>query len=140
MDRYKIEFFVNISHEFRTPLTLIIGSLEVLLDGKRNLDPKVREHCEVMLRNAQRLLRLINQLLDVSKLEAGKMRLRARRGDLGAAVRQIAASFSSLAERKRIQFDVDSVGDGVEAYFDRDKLDKIVVNLLSNAFRFTESA
>ncbi|MBD0255466.1 MAG: response regulator, partial [Cytophagales bacterium] len=141
MDRLKSQFFANISHEFRTPLTLIIG-----LAGKEGaaLPPERAHDHAVILRNAHRLLRLINQLLELSRLEAGSARLRARPADLMPFLRQIAASFTSLAGQKRIRFtgNGSALPDGpgavpVHLYFDGEKLEQVVTNLLSNAFKFT---
>lgn len=142
MDQLKSRFFANISHEFRTPLTLIKGPLQA---AEKNLDIyKTREvtipakYIRVMRLNADRLLRLVNQLLDLSKLEGGKMHLRAAEGDLGHFVRVVAASFESLADRKQINYRIDLPADPLIAWFDPDKLEKILINLLSNAFKFTK--
>ncbi len=141
MDRLKSQFFANISHEFRTPLTLIIG-----LAGKEGaaLPPERAHDHAVILRNAHRLLRLINQLLELSRLEAGSARLRARPADLVPFLRQIAASFASLAAQKRIRFtgngNASPDGPGavpVQLCFDGEKLEQVVTNLLGNAFKFT---
>ncbi|HEX8531602.1 MAG TPA: ATP-binding protein, partial [Cytophagales bacterium] len=141
MDRLKSQFFANISHEFRTPLTLIIG-----LAGKEAppLPPERAHDHAVILRNAHRLLRLINQLLELSRLEAGSARLRARPADLMPFLRQIAASFTSLAAQKRIRFtgNGSALPDGpgavpVHLYFDGERLEQVVTNLLGNAFKFT---
>ncbi|MDJ0838315.1 MAG: SpoIIE family protein phosphatase [Acidobacteriota bacterium] len=138
MDRLKTEFFSNVSHEFRTPLTLIIGPLESrVAEAARDGDETERRRHEVMLRNARRLLRLINQLLDISKLEAGKMRLKARPGDPAGFARPIIAAFRSLADKKELSLEmVDETG-GAILYFDPEKLEKILFNLISNAFQFT---
>lgn len=137
LDELKTQFFANVSHEFRTPLTLIIGPLETMLSGGLEEDPK-RNHMrhEVMLRNARRLLRLINQLLDITKLEAGKMRMLARPGDLAKFTKPIVYAFHSLAEKKNIHLSIDLAQD-VEVYFDREKIEKVLFNLLSNAFNYT---
>ena len=136
MDHLKSRFFTNVSHEFRTPLTLTIGPLEDLLQGDALPAPS-REKVDLALRNSRRLLRLINQLLDVAKLEAGEMRLRAHRQDLVTFVQDVAQYFVSLAERRHIRFRVIAPDAAVPVYFDPDKLEQIVVNLLSNAFKFT---
>jgi len=143
IDRMKSRFFANISHEFRTPLTLILGPLEKLLSDK--VEETVKKQFRVMLRNGRRLLRLINQLLDLSKLEAGSMSLKTRPENIIPLLKGIVLSFSSLAERKRItlRFQPPQPSEGSEpsegliVYVDRDKLEKIVSNLLSNAFKFT---
>jgi signal transduction histidine kinase/DNA-binding response OmpR family regulator len=135
IDRVKSRFFANISHEFRTPLTLILGPLEKLL--AENVQEPVKKQYRLMLRNGRRLLRLINQLLDLARLEAGSMSLKARPENLVQLLKGIVLSFSSLAERKQITLKFEASEHSISAYVDRDKLEKIVSNLLSNAFKFT---
>ena len=136
LDRLKARFFANISHEFRTPLTLVLGPIENL--RQRLADDETKQELSMMQRNAQRLLRLINQLLDLSRLEAGKLKLEARPDDLLAFLKGVVFSFESLAEQKGItlQFQFPENLPSV-VYFDADKLEKVFVNLLSNAFKFT---
>jgi signal transduction histidine kinase/ligand-binding sensor domain-containing protein/DNA-binding response OmpR family regulator len=137
LDHAKSRFFANVSHEFRTPLTLTIGPLEDLrarLD--RTLDEPPRE-LDMALRNARRLLRLVNQILDVAKLEAGQMKLRARRQDLVVFTRGVAAAFAEVANQKRIALSVTATPATVPMWFDTDALEKVLANLLSNAFKFT---
>ncbi len=135
MDRIKSNFFANISHEFRTPLTLIKGPLQEMAEGRFQGD--YQKYYRIMLRNSERLLKLVNQLLDLSKLESGRIQLQLERGDAGRFITAIAYSFESLAARKQIRYSVE-VGEGLQsALFDRDKLEKILSNLLSNAFKFT---
>ncbi len=135
LDHLKSNFFANLSHEFRTPLTLILGPAEQELDkapeetSKRNL--------QLIKRNAQRLLRLINQLLDLSRLESGKAQLQAAPHELVEFLKGLTMSFASLAERKRIALQFHSQAEKLLVYFDQDKLEKIFYNLLSNAFKFT---
>ncbi len=142
LDRAKTRFFANVSHELRTPLTLTIGPLEdVRAQLAESTVPALASHdavsrIDMALRNARRLFRLVNQILDVSKLEAGGTHLRARRGDLVAFVRGIASAFEAIAERKQINFQVDAP-DEVVVWFDPDALEKLLANLLSNAFKFT---
>lgn len=135
LDRLRSIFFANISHEFRTPLTLIVSPLEQLLRG--GLQDSLQKYYGIMLRNARRLLELVNQLLDLSKLEAGKMQLQVSQSDLGQFVRAIAYAFESLAVRKQIHFEVQTPEAPVSGWFDRDKVEKILNNLISNAFKFT---
>jgi signal transduction histidine kinase/DNA-binding response OmpR family regulator len=130
----KSRFFANISHEFRTPLTLLLGPLEELLEDP---DRKEKEMIRMMHRNASRLLLLDNQLLDLSKLESGKLKLEVEKSDIISAVKGMVMSFQSLAEKKRIAFNYNFQLPELQAYFDHDKLEKIVYNLLSNAFKFT---
>ena len=143
LDIMKSRFFANISHEFRTPLTLILAPLKKLLSGK----PEARKGegavtiglntAKLMERNADRLLRLINQLLDLSKLESGNMILEIKRGDILQFIRDMALSFTALAEYKKISYNIDIPPKKLEAYFDLETVEKIVYNLLSNAFKFT---
>lgn len=135
LDRVKSHFFANISHEFRTPLTLILGPLEKLIAEAREID--LQQQYQVMRRSGQRLLNLINQLLDISKLESGSMTLRASCQDVVSLLRRIVNSFISLAERKHLTLEFKPADETIMAYVDQDKLEKIVNNLLSNAFKFT---
>ena len=134
MDGVKARFFANISHEFRTPLTLILGPVQDALRTGRLLDER---HLDVVHRSARRLLRLINQLLDLSRFDGGHMEIRPRQGDIAAFLRKITLSFASRADReaKMLTFSVEP--QCIIGGFDGDKLDKIVSNLLSNAFKFT---
>ncbi|MDF1572899.1 MAG: ATP-binding protein [Bacteroidales bacterium] len=137
VDQLKSRFFTNISHEFRTPLTLVAGPLEDSLKSpgeKVSMDKKI---LRLMLRNARRLQRLINQLLDISKIESGSMHLQLSRGNLSAFVRTIASTFLSLAESSHIEYRISIREVEGEHCFDTDKLEKIISNLLSNAFKFT---
>lgn len=135
MDKLKSGFFANISHEFRTPLTLILAPLENEL--KRKVPAESRESMLLMQRNANRLLQLVNQLLDLSKLEAGRMELRVRQNQLKQLLVLLTASFESLLANKQISF-VRNIDIPDRLYWcDDDKVEKIVTNLLSNAFKFT---
>ena len=136
MDQMKTRFFSNVSHEFRTPLTLIIGPLEDIL-SKEELTEKNRVAMERMHRNAVRLLGLINQLLDLSKLDAGSMKLELSESDILRFSRLIISSFQPLADRKNIHYEVNMPAKEYITYFDPDKLEKILTNLLSNAFKYT---
>jgi len=136
MDQMKTRFFSNVSHEFRTPLTLIIGPLEDIL-SKEDLTEKNQVAMERMHRNAVRLLGLINQLLDLSKLDAGSMKLEMSESDILRFSRLIISSFQPLADRKNIQYKVNIPAKEYITYFDHDKLEKILTNLLSNAFKYT---
>lgn len=131
MDLMKSRFFANISHEFRTPLNLILGPL------RNNGDRIPSKELDMMQRNAQRLLRLVNQLLDLSKLEVGALQLDYRQADVFAFLRTLVASFSSMAEAKEIIYEVDIPKGRCLSRFDPDKMEKIVYNLLSNAIKFT---
>ena len=135
VDQMKSTFFANISHEFRTPLTLILGPINKILTKEKDESNKHSLH--LMQRNAKRLLHLINQLLDFSKLESGKMSLQASAADIVAFVKGITMAFQSLAKQKNITFRFSSDRDNIEIFFDRDKMEKIFSNLLSNAFKIT---
>lgn len=135
-DRMKSRFFANISHEFRTPLTLILGPSEKIINEELTDDTK--KQAGIIRRNARNLLSLVNQLLDLSKLEAGKLKLQASKFNIVPFVKGITMSFESLAERKGIQLKFISEQEEIDLYFDRDKMAKILTNLLSNAFKFTE--
>ncbi len=135
VDRMKSRFFANISHEFRTPLTLIRGPVQQLRSGE--FTGNIKEQCDLVLRNCNRLLRLINQLLDLSKLESDRMTLQARPENIVALTRQLTMAFESLAKRRQIELSFQASTDEMTAYIDRDKFEKIVTNLLSNAFKFT---
>lgn len=138
MDQAKSQFFSNVSHEFRTPLTLTIGPLEHALNGGYGpIPPGLMSQLEMMLRNSRRLLRLINQLLDISKMESGKMTLKASEGNLVSFLKDLSAAFSAYADRRKINLIFNTTAEKAILYFDKDKVDKIFYNLLSNAFKFT---
>ncbi|NNJ52404.1 MAG: response regulator, partial [Ignavibacteriaceae bacterium] len=134
-DRMKSRFFANISHEFRTPLTLILGPVEKILARS---DDEIQKQANFVKRNATRLLVLINQLLDLSKLEAGKLELKASKNNIVSFIKGITMSFESVAERKDITLKVIAAREQIELYFDKDKMTKVMMNLLMNAFKFTK--
>ncbi|HEY6915557.1 MAG TPA: response regulator, partial [Paludibacter sp.] len=131
----KLQFFTNISHEFRTPLTLIISPLEKMHQDEVSEDKKA--HLKLMLRNAKRLLNMVNQLLDFRKAERGQMRLKVRQHDMVGAINEIILSFNELRFQKNIQLDFIYEEEVLLAWFDPEFLNKILFNLLSNAFKFT---
>ncbi|MFK7846275.1 MAG: ATP-binding protein [Rhodothermales bacterium] len=138
LDRFKTRFFANISHEFRTPLTMIIGPLENAIGGIYGpMQDSLKRQVGIMLRNAQRLLRLINQLLDLSKLEAGKMELRAQRRNVVQFLEDILLSCTPLADKKEINLSFSTPAKEIGLFYEPDKLEKIFFNLLSNALKFT---
>jgi signal transduction histidine kinase len=135
VDQLKTRFFANISHELRTPLALILGPVEKLLKH-RELDQEQRHDLEVVDRNAHLLLKQVNDLLDIAKLEASKMALNAVQVDLAQLVRLTAANFDGLAQEKQITFTVDAP-ESLLVQIDAAKVQRILLNLLSNAFKFT---
>ena len=135
-DMLKSRFFANLSHEFRTPLSLIIGPIEEQL-RKTKLTTEDRKSLTIVKRNAQRLLGLVNQLLDLSKLDAGKMELTIKPGRLMEFAELLTASFDSIAEQKKIHFEKNISAHEFVVGFDADKVEKIVSNILFNAFKFT---
>lgn len=140
MDEIKSRFFANISHEFRTPLTLIQGPLQQIEENtKRNEEAATvpLRHIKTMRRNTDRLLELVNQLLDLSKLDSGKMKLQVIKGDVLQLLKALTASYDSMAERKGIHYHVHFPEGTTIAFFDKDKLEKIVSNLLGNAIKYT---
>ncbi|MFK7848376.1 MAG: two-component regulator propeller domain-containing protein [Rhodothermales bacterium] len=140
LEEVKSQFFVNLSHEFRTPLTLILGPLRDALGGVYgNLEGQLQHQLQIMQRNGDRLLRLINQLLDFEKLQAGGLYLQARSGDLVSFTRALILSFVSRAEREKKTLTFDATQVELTAYFDHAKLEKVIFNLLANAFDFSES-
>jgi signal transduction histidine kinase len=137
-DELKTRFFANVSHELRTPLTLIIGPTNRLL-ASPGLTEEDRQSLETIRRNAQVLVRHVNDLLDIAKMESGEMQPRYAEVDLGYLVRMTAANFESLAQDRQIELDV-TAADPVPAEVDPEKLQRILVNLLSNALKFTPEA
>ncbi len=135
VDRMKSRFFANISHEFRTPLTLILGPVETTLST--SLDARVRETLILVKRNAQKLHALVNQLLEFSRIEAGNLKLSVSNADLVPFLQRVVQSFQSWAERKQIALKFLPEPDSIPGYFDADKLEKIINNLVSNALKFT---
>jgi two-component system sensor histidine kinase ChiS len=135
LDHMKSQFFANISHEFRTPLTLIKGPIKQILSGE--FRGNLMEQCRIILRYCNRLLNLINQILDLARLESGQSTLRVSRTNISQFLKGIVRSFASLAERTKINLKLKADEESLIGYVDRDKLQKIVTNLLSNAFKFT---
>lgn len=131
----KLKFFTNISHEFRTPLTLIMGPLDDLL--RLNIEDRYRKDLKLIQKNALRLLRLINQLMDFRKIENGKMPVRASENEFVAFLRDISASFEKIALSRNIVFNFITDTPKVMVWFDTSMVDKVFFNLYSNAFKFT---
>jgi len=136
-DKIKSTFFTNISHEFRTPLTLIIEPVQKMMEQVNDL--RVKKTLEMVGRNAQRLLQLINQILDLSKLEAHSMKLQVQKKNIIPFIKGCFASFEAAAKLKQINFEIEINTPRQMMYFDADKLQKIIFNLLSNAIKFTKA-
>jgi signal transduction histidine kinase/DNA-binding response OmpR family regulator len=137
LDRAKTLFFSNISHEFRTPLTLMLGPLDDLLTTSGQLSEDDRERVELAQRNALRLLKLVNTLLDFSRIEAGRIEASYEPTELCALTAELASVFRSAIERAGMKLAVDCPAPAEPVYVDREMWEKIVLNLLSNAFKFT---
>lgn len=135
LSQTKMQFFTNITHEFRSPLTLIIGPLEQMLTTED--DQEKKQKYKLMLKSSNKLLLLINQILDLRKAENEKMRITAHQIDLVYFTKDCMEAFTDLAKRKNISFTYDHHPDAIIAWFDPDLLDKCIGNLLSNAFKFT---
>ncbi len=141
MDTVKSRFFANISHEFRTPLTLILGPLDQMIDACGEEEAEKKRKLTMMLRNSQRLLRLINQLLELSKLDSGKMKLRAVKADIVPFVKGIVDSFRVMTQQKELElvFQGEQKEEEGETmlYIDPRKMEDVMSNLLVNAVKFT---
>ena len=137
IDDLKSRFFANISHEFRTPLTLILGPISKLLS--RTSDSESEQDLNLMQRQAKRLLELVTQLLDLSKLEAGKMKIQVSQRNIVPLLKGLTLSFASLAERDKIILSFNTELEDIQVFVEKDAISKIINNLLTNAFKFTES-
>jgi signal transduction histidine kinase/DNA-binding response OmpR family regulator/ligand-binding sensor domain-containing protein len=135
-DRLKTHFFTDISHEIRTPLSLIIGPLENILNEEL-LSARLRGMIEIMRRNAQRLMNLVNQLLDISRLDAGKMKINLTKDNIVKYLRILVYDYLTLAESKHIKYIAELPEMEFITWFDRDKTEKIISNILLNAFKYT---
>src|SRR4029434_196315 len=138
IDRAKTAFFSNVSHEFRTPLTLILGTVdEILAKGEGGVSPENRALLELVQRNGHRLLKLVNTLLEFSRIEAGRTEACYEPVDLAALTADLASNFRSACERAGLKLTVDCAALAEPAHVDREMWEKIVLNLISNAFKFT---
>jgi PAS domain S-box-containing protein len=137
LDRAKTTFFSNISHEFRTPLTLILGPVDELRSRAEGLDERARNELDLIHRNIARLTKLVNALLDFSRLQAGRMQAQFEPVDLSAFTSELASVFRSAIERAGLTFTVDCPPLDEPVYLDREMWEKVVLNLLSNALKFT---
>ena len=136
MSNLKLRFFTDISHELRTPLTLIASPVEYLVK-QTELPPVAREQLEMVQRNVDRMLRLVNQILDFRKIQNNKMKLKIERLRIGEFTAQVCESFMTIAGEKEISFRFHDHSDGINIWADKDKVEKILFNLLANAFKFT---
>ena len=137
LDRAKTAFFSNASHEFRTPLTLMLAPLQDLLSSSGDVPAMAREDLELMHRNGMRLLKLVNTLLDFSRIEAGRVDAVFEPVDLAQLTTDLASNFRSAMERAGLEFSIDCQELREAIYVDRDMWEKIVLNLISNAFKYT---
>ncbi|HWK06741.1 MAG TPA: two-component regulator propeller domain-containing protein [Puia sp.] len=135
LDRMKIKFLTNVSHEFRTPLSLILAPVDKLVKSAE--DNYARSQFQLIQRNAKRLLHLVNQLLDFRKMEVNELTLNRVPGDIVQFIKETSCSFLDLAERKNIDLSYREGIDRLQASYDPDKMERILFNLLSNAFKFT---
>ncbi len=131
----KLQFFINISHEIRTPMTLIIGPLEKLLSENKNLE--IQKSYLLVYRNAQRILRLINQLMDIRKIDRGQMKLKSRETDMVGFIEDIMQAFDYTAKQKNIRFIFEHNMPMLKVWVDLNNFDKVLFNIYSNAFKYT---
>ncbi|QPH38980.1 ligand-binding sensor domain-containing protein [Pedobacter endophyticus] len=136
INEHKLEFFTNISHEIRTPLTLIVGPLETLIEKSQN-EPQWSKALQPIKNNADRLMRLVTELLDFRKAESGKMQLHVSPGNVVKFCREIFIAFQNMAIAKQIDYQFTAEREEIELYFDKVQMEKVLFNLLSNAFKFT---
>jgi signal transduction histidine kinase/DNA-binding response OmpR family regulator len=134
LDLLKIKFLTNVSHEFRTPLSLIITPLEKLIKQAHDSE---RPQLQMIQRNGRRLLNLVNQLLDFRRMEVHELKLHPKTGDIIYFIQELSFSFSDIADRKNISFSFQTDRKSLITFFDHDKIERILFNLLSNAFKFT---
>jgi signal transduction histidine kinase/ligand-binding sensor domain-containing protein/DNA-binding response OmpR family regulator len=137
VNKMKLNLFTDVSHEFRTPLTLIIGPLERMIHKKMG-DAYVQEQHQIMDKNAKVLLQLINQILDFRKNDSGKLFLQASKNNIIPFIQDVKDSFKGLAQQKNVNYKFNTSKKNIEVWFDNIKLKKILFNLISNAFKFTK--
>ncbi|MCL5029984.1 MAG: GAF domain-containing sensor histidine kinase, partial [Bacteroidetes bacterium] len=135
LDSLKTNFFTNISHEFRTPLTLILGPVEKILESTDN--EIVKDNAKLIFRSAKRLNKLADQLLDLARIEAGMLKLKASRQNMIGLLKEIVDSFRMIAESKNINLILNAGYNEIIVFLDRDKFEKVISNIISNAFKFT---
>lgn len=136
LDQMKIKFLTNLSHEFRTPISLIIGPIDNLIS--KNQDPNVSESLNLIKRNIRRLLNLVNQLLDFRKMEEHELKLHNTNGNIISFIEEVFQSFADMAVKKGIEYSFNTCEKRFYTAFDEDKIERILFNIISNAFKFTE--
>ncbi|MCK4747290.1 MAG: response regulator, partial [Bacteroidales bacterium] len=136
MDMMKFQFFTNISHEIRTPISLILSPLTRIINSDLSKQ-QIKRDLDVVYRNATRLGKLIDQLLDYRKIEAGKLKLELSKGDIVSFLKKVIYLFKELSTDKRVNLEFYTVLDQIQIFFDPDKIEKVLFNLLSNAFKHT---
>lgn len=134
----KTQFFTNISHEFRTPLSLIAMPLESL-SAMEELPASAKERVSSIKASSNKMMRLVNELMDFNKMENAKLKLQIQHGDLVKFVSNVAATFNDVSKKRNIYYGIHSMVDSLEGWFDHDKLEKVLANILSNAFKFTSN-
>jgi signal transduction histidine kinase/ligand-binding sensor domain-containing protein/DNA-binding response OmpR family regulator len=134
LDQLKIKFLTNVSHEFRTPLSLIMAPVDKMLT---RADLEQKQQLNMVRKNARRLLNLVNQLLDFRKMEVQELKLHSKPGDIVKFISEISLSFTDISHEKKIDFVFDTTVDSMFVSFDHDKIERILFNLISNAFKFT---
>ncbi|MDF9800171.1 signal transduction histidine kinase/DNA-binding response OmpR family regulator [Catalinimonas alkaloidigena] len=134
----KFRFFTDISHEFRTPITLILTSIEDILESESPSKESFHKDIQLIKKNAARLLRLVSQLLDFRRIEHGKMELKASHGNLVTFIQEIFAAFEGTANKRKIDYQLITIDPQLALWFDDSMLDKVFFNLLSNAFKYTD--
>lgn len=136
LDQLKIKFLTNVSHEFRTPLSLIMAPVDKMLT---RADQEQKQQLNMIGKNARRLLNLVNQLLDFRKMEVQELKLHGKPGEIVKFIREISLSFTDIADEKGIGFIFESAVESLFTSFDHDKIERILFNLISNAFKFTQA-
>ncbi|MEI6866182.1 two-component regulator propeller domain-containing protein [Flavicella sp.] len=139
LDQLKLQFFVNVSHEFRTPLTLILNPVDKILSNFKGDPETIKTSALSIQRSARRLLHLVNQLLDYRKMDVGMAPVQLEKGDVVKYCEDIFSLFKGLAIKKELDYKFESSVKEVHCLFDFDKVEKIIINLISNAIKFTES-
>jgi len=137
INQVKLRFFTNIAHEFRTPLTLILGPLDKIMSTHNNIDASLRKQLNIMGRNAGRLLRLVNELMEFRKIEMGRVKLKIVKADMIPFLQDVKSVFDEHARLHDLQFSFHARQETLEAWVDKEKMEKVVYNILSNSFKFT---